>query len=342
MNSRQEVLALLAGQRDQAARKPCFSGLASVTLPGLEHLGLHFSEIHSDAAKMAAAAATTWRLYGFESAVVPFDLGVEAGALGATVDFHADAPQPIYPSVTEPLAAEPSEFHLVPPPDITRRERVSIVVEAIRSLKLEVGREVVVGAWVPGPFTLALQVVQMLELITAVAKDPQMVGRVLDPLTDVLVEVALAYRAAGADFITVHEMGGSPGFIGPPAFQKIVQPRLRRLLAELPPPRVLSVCGNTNRAMPLVADCGADAISVDQTNDLERSRATLGPAVMLFGNIDPVATLGGGSEADVRAAVRRAIDEGADAVWPGCDLWPVVPPANMQAMVDEARTYRAG
>ncbi|MBI3763194.1 MAG: methyltransferase [Chloroflexi bacterium] len=334
MNSRDEVLALFSGQRGK--RRHCFSGLANVSAPGLEHLGLKFAEVHTDPAKMAAAAATTYRLFGFESAVVPFDLGVEAGALGASVDFHADVPFPIYPTV-QPIAAGPQNFRLDPPAAITRHERIATVIEAIRLLKEDVGSEIVVGAWVPGPFTLAMQVVGLLELTTAVATDPDAVGLVLDPLTDVLAEVALAYRAAGADFITVHEMGGSPGFLGPPSFRKIIQPRLQRLLAALPSPRVLSVCGKTNRAMTMLAECGADAISVDQTNDVALSRRTLGPDVMIFGNIDPVGTLANGEESAVREAVRRAIYDGVDAVWPGCDLAPLVPAANMRAMADEAR-----
>ena len=39
-------------------------------------------------AKMARAAASTYRVSGFGSAVVPLDLCVEAEALGATVDFR--------------------------------------------------------------------------------------------------------------------------------------------------------------------------------------------------------------------------------------------------------------
>ena len=339
MNSREEVLALLAGRRGE--RRPCFSGLASVTAAGLDDLGLHFHEIHDDPAKMASAATTSHRLFGFESAVVPFDLGVEAGALGATVDFHRDVPHPVYPSVAQPLAFDPREFHFDPPGNLTRRGRIPMVVQAIRILKASLGREIVIGAWVPGPLTLALQVVHMPELLAAIAGDPTAVGRVLDPLTDVLVEVALAYLSAGADFITVHEMGGSPGFIGPAPFRQLVQPRLQRLLAALPPPRVLSVCGDTNRAMPLLAECGADALSLDQLNDLARSRHTLGPGPILFGNIDPVGTLVYGDEAGVRRAVRRAMDDGADAVWPGCDLAPAAPASNLRAMVEEAQSHQA-
>jgi MtaA/CmuA family methyltransferase len=334
-DSKQRVLNLLSGQR--VTPVPCFSGLASVTVAGLETAGLAFSQIHDDPERMAQAAETAFRAFGFESVAVPFDLGVEAGALGAEVDFHADTPYPIYPSVTQPLAASPAEFQVALPPRLAERGRVPVVVEAIRLLKQRVGGEVAVGAWIPGPYTLALQVVEMIEMVTAVAKQPEAVATVLDMLTGVAAEVGLAYRVAGADFLTIHEMGGSPGFIGPRAFEKLVQPALQRLMAALPGPRVLSVCGNTNRAMPLLADCGADALSVDQTNDLARSRETVGPGLLLFGNIDPVGTLSNGDEAEVRAAVRRAIEAGVDAVWPGCDLAPAAPAENLRAMVDEAR-----
>lgn len=340
IDSRAEVLALLNGQRPR--RTPCFSGLISVTKPGLDDLGLQFSEVHTDPAKMAAAAATTYRAFGFEAAVVPLDLCVEAGALGAQIDFRLDAPRPEFPMIVQPLAASPGELRLNLPPDLARCERIAIVIEAIRILKEKFGQEIVVGAWVPGPMTLAMQLIEISNLTASVARDPEAVGRVLDPLADLLVGVASAYRSAGADFITVHEMGGSPGFIGPPAFKRLILPRLKRLLAGIPSPRVLSVCGDTNRAMPLLTEAGADALSVDQTNDLARSRETLGPDALLFGNIDPVGTLVNDDEAGVRRAVRRAIEAGADAVWPGCDLWPLVPTANMRAMVEGARNYKKG
>lgn len=125
---------------------------------------------------------------------------------------------------------------------------------------------------------------------------PEAVGRLLDALVDVLAEVGMAYSAAGADILTVHEIGGSPGFIGPPAFEKLVQSRLKRLIASLPAPRILSVCGDTNRAMPLLADSGAEALNLDQVNDLAHSREVLGPEVLLVGNIDPIGVLTNGDE----------------------------------------------
>lgn len=337
-HSRDQILELLAGHRRQ--RTPCFSGLMNVTAPGLERIGANFGEIHADPAKMAAAAATTYHSFGFESAVVPMDLCVEAEILGAQVDFRLDAPRLEFPRVVESLAASADEFKFDMPTDLPRRGRLPVIIEAIRRLKDSVGREIVIGAWVPGPLTLAMQLIDLKCLTADVVRAPDAVGCLLDPLTDLLVEVGRAYRAAGADFLTVHEMGGSPGFIGPPAFKTVVQPRLKRLIAALPAPRVLSVCGDTNRAITLLPECGAEALSLDQLNALARTREVLGQHVLLFGNLDPIGTLANGDETEVRRAVQRAIDAGVDAVWPGCDLWPLVPATNMQAMVDEARNYQ--
>lgn len=337
-SSREEVLALLNGRR--SSRRPCFSGLISVTEPGLQELGLRFAEIHTDAAKMAAAAASSYRLFGFKSAVVPTDICVEAGALGAQVDFRADSPWPEYPTVREPLAASLAELDLTIPDGLARRERIATVIDAIRLLKAGVGGEIVVGACVPGPITLAMYLVDRDALLTEIMKAPDELASGLDALAELLAEVARTYRAAGADFITIHEMGGSPGILGPDLFRRVVQPPLKRLIGAVPGPRVLSACGRTNRGMKLLVECGAEALSVDQNNDLARSRETLGGEPLLFGNLDPVATLANGDEAAVRAAVDRAIDEGVDAVWPGCDLWPRVPAANMQAMVSEAHGRR--
>lgn len=333
-SSRAEVLALFNGQRP--ARRPRFSGLINVTAFGLNQLGYHFSETHTEAAKMAAAAASTHRLFGFESAVAPLDLCVEAEALGATVDYRADLPEPMFPLIATPLLQEPADFRSHLPTDILNRGRLPLVREALRLLRAEVGQAIVVGAFIPGPFTLAMQITPLNNLLIEVARAPETITRLLAPLTDLLIPVAQAYRAAGADFLTVHEMGGSPGLIGPRAFEALVLPALQRLLQALPRPRVLSVCGNTNRALPQLAAAGAEALSVDQLNDLARTRAVLGPEALLFGNIDPVGVLANGTPDRVRSAVAQAAAAGADAIWPGCDLWPTIPPENFRALMDNS------
>ena len=125
--------------------------------------------------------------------------------------------------------------------------------------------------------------------------------------------------------------------IGPLAFEKLVLPCLQRLIAALPTPRVLSVCGNTNRALALLIEAGAEALSVDQGNDMARSRKLIGRGGLLFGNLDPVALLAEGEEQEVRRTVSAVIAAGADAVWPGCDLVPLTPSRNLHALMEEAQ-----
>lgn len=333
---RADALAVLEGR--PVPGYPCFSGLINVTAEGLAGLGLDLSQVHSDASDMAAAAASTCRISPFGSAVVPLDLCVEAELLGADVDFGSPGGLQ-FPKVSRPLAGSVTELTVEVPPDPARCERVSTVVEAIGILKADVGDEVAVGAWVPGPFTLATLIVDLPGLLSETRRQPGAVEDLLKALVGVLEDVGRAYGDAGADFLTVHEMGGSPGFIGPGPFEELVLPRLRDLLGALPAPRVLSICGRVGDSMGLLRDVGAEAISVDQSTDLASSREILGPGVPLFGNIDPVGVLASSSEADVRSAVAAAISAGVDAVWPGCDLLPDLPASNLTAMVAEAARH---
>jgi [methyl-Co(III) methanol-specific corrinoid protein]:coenzyme M methyltransferase len=335
---REEILTLLSGQK--IGKIPAFSGLIHVTSAGIEREGLAFHEVHRDAEKMARAAASTFKLTGLPSAVAPLDMLVEAEALGAQIDFREKG-EFEFPRVKkflfesgfqclqtlEKFAVNPksSDFGLP-------NSRIGLACEAIAKLKKDIGNEAVIGGLIPGPYTLLLFLVEPAAMFTEMKKQPQIIIDALFHLSSFLAKVGQVYRNAGADFITIHDMGGSPGFIGPAKYEQFVFPAEKRLMENLPKPRVLSVCGNTNKSMHLLAQTGADAISVDQTNDLTASRAVL-KDMLLFGNIDPVATLWQGNEAQITEAVLRAKEAGADAIWPGCDLVPQSPIENIRSLV---------
>ena len=328
MNPHEEILDLLSGTKIE--NKPVFSGLIHVTSAGLESEGLIFHEVHKDAKKMAKAAVSTYKQTGFPSAVLPLDLCVEAEALGAEIDFRENELYE-FPRIKKALFQSAKEI-AVENMEIVKRGRVSLVCDAIRMLKEDIGNEAVIGAWMPGPFTLMTLLVEPVKLFLEIKREPEIVHSSLRQLSSLLSEVGRAYRDAGADFLTVHDMGGSPAFIGPARFEQFVLPALKDLVADLPKPRVLSICGNTNASMALIAQAGADAVSVDQTNDLAASRKIPGDKTLLFGNIDPVATLSLGSESEVRRAVARSKEAGVDAVWPGCDLVLQTPIQNLRTM----------
>lgn len=324
MNSRADILSLLNGSKLDSP--PAFSGLIHVTADGLQSEGLALHEVHHDAGKMARAAASTFKLTGMPSATLPLDLCMPAEALGAELNYGGEG----FPQVRRAVMEEANEIREL---ENWRLEtgRLETVCEAMGLVKEDVGNEAVISGMIPGPYTLLLYLCNPKNLFIEMKKEPQVVLDALFHLSSFLAKIGNTYRDSGADFITIHEMGGSPGFIGPAKFEQFVLPALKELHANLPSPRVLSVCGNTNKSMSTLAESGADAISVDQLNDLAASREVL-KVKLLFGNIDPVATLWKGGEAEVRESLQRANEAGVDAVWPGCDLVPSTPIQNIAAM----------
>ena len=312
---------------------PAFSGLIHVTAEGLQSEGLVFHEVHNDPQKLARAAASTFNLTGFPSAVAPLDMYVEAEALGGTIDFVRNR-ELVFPQITKPLFASTKYLNkgYFESTDFINKGRIPLVCKAIQLLKEDIGQEAVIGGMIPGPYTLLLFLMEPGGLFAEMKREPTSVAEALFQLASFLAEVGIAYRNAGADFITIHDMGGSPGFIGPAKYEQFTYPAEKLLITELPAPRVLSVCGNTNKSMQLLAQTGADAIAVDQLNDLAESRKIL-TDTLLFGNIDPVAALWQGEETEITESVQAAKEAGVDAVWPGCDLVLQSPLENIRTLL---------
>jgi MtaA/CmuA family methyltransferase len=329
---REKILDLLSGKKIDS--QPAFSGLIHITAEGLEREGLSLHDAHHDAEKMAKAAASTFKLTGMPSAALPLDLCAPAEALGTTLNFYEEQeyqfPQPAKALFASTKYLNTAYFQNA---DFVNKGRLPLTCDAIRLLKADIGDdEVVISGTLPGPYTLLLYLVEAGGLFAEMKREPHAVLDALLHLSDFLAQIGNTYHNAGADFITIHDMGGSPGFIGPAKYEQFVYPAEKHLIERLPKPRVLSVCGNVSKSLELLTRTDADAISVDQTADLAATRLAL-KDTMLFGNIDPVQTLWQGDEAQVAEAVSKAKEAGVDALWPGCDLVPSTPIQNIKAMM---------
>src|SRR5512143_2040947 len=136
MNSRERILKLFAGEA--VDRPPCFSGMGNVTTEGLKSLGQKFAATHLDAKMMAAAAASTHKLFGFECAVAPFDLCIEAEALGCEINVYAHSEDLLYPTIKKKLIHNEAEIDIAVPADLTSRGRVPLMLEAIKLIKKDI------------------------------------------------------------------------------------------------------------------------------------------------------------------------------------------------------------
>lgn len=343
LTSKRRVLKFFA--REPVDCLPCFSGMGNVTLAGIQSLGLDFASLHTDAEKMAAAAATTPKLFGFDCAVVPFAISVEAAALGCEVNYYQGAsrhPEEIYYPTIKTKTVETAGDIRLPVGGPEKAEAILLVAEAVRLLKAEIGDEVPVGAWVLGPFTLAGQIMELDHLLKMPLKAPREMEHILDILAEFLVGVLQVYRAAGADYLTVREPGAASDVIRPSMFRDLVVPRLRRIFAHIASPKVLHICGKTNAIIAAMSEAGADALSVDHRNDVAASRGELGDEVMLLGNFNGIDLLVEQTPAAAAKMITAGLDGGLSTVWPGCDIWPTAKAQNLRAVVEATHAYRPG
>ncbi len=333
MKNRDRVLEQLAGH--QVDRPTCYSGMGNATTAGLEKLGLRFAEVHRDPAKMAALAASSVELFGYDAAVAPFDLCVEAEALGCLMNTYESLDALLYPTIKEKTIKsneEISQFKV--PADLRQRGRIPIIREALRQLRAGVGQQAAVGTYLLGPFTLAGQLMELDQLFMLSLGEPNLIQGLLRKLTPVIVELAEDFLQAGADFVTIREMGAASDILSPRAFQNLVQPLLQEVAAQISGPKILHICGQTDKIIEMMADCGYDALSVEQKNNVSATRSKLGSSPQIFGNLDAFNLLVKGSVTQVREAVQAALDAGVDSIWPGCDIWPEAKLENLQAMVE--------
>jgi len=337
MNSKERVLNLF--KKEPIDRIPCFSGMGNVTEEGINRLGYKFAGIHLDAKQMADTAASTSKLFGYECAVVPVDLCLEAEAMGCVINVYPHAEGILYPTIKEKLIHNEDEMEISIPVDVAKRGRIPLVKEAIGMLKADIGNDTAIGTYVLGPFTLAGQIMELNDLLKLSFKKPAKVSALLDKLADVIIATAKELESAGPDYITVREMGATSDVLSPRVFKSMILPPLQKIIKEIKVPTVLHICGKTNDIVTFMMEANPTAISVEQKNDVAETRRKLGPDALIFGNFDPYNVLVAGTEELVRDTMRKCIDNGVSAVWPGCDIWPTVPPANFNAMMDEVKKY---
>ena len=317
---------------------PFFSGYGMVVMPAITKLGYRFPQVHTDKNLMVQSAIESARMFDFDSVVVPYDMTCESQALGNEISLYEDSEDILYPTIPDKIWKGLDEVNI--PDNILELGRMPMILEAIKLAKKE-APEHAIGAWQLGPFTMAGQLLELDIMLKGVFKQKELVEAAMDKISDMIIKIGQAQQAAGADFITLREMGTGTDLISPRTWKTLIMPRVKRILAAWKSPKVLHICGATDMIIEMMNECGADALSVDIKNTLTESRKKIGNDTLLFGNFD-VFALPCKEETTVEEAVEAIkvnIDGGVDAVWPGCDLWPAIKEENMRAIVATAREY---
>ncbi len=336
LTPKERVLRLL--KKEPIDTMPFFSGMGMVVMPGIEKSGYKFATVHTDAERMAWSAIWSARLMNFDCVVIPYDMTMESEAMGNTISLYADSEDILYPTIPNKIWSTLDEVEA--PDNIMEKGRLPILPKAIQIIK-ENAPELPIGCWQLGPFTQAGQVLELDLMLKGVFKQKKKVEEVLDKLTDMIIEIGKWHQANGCDYITLREPGVAADLLSPKTFKQFIQPRLTRILAAWDSPKLLHICGKTEPLLEMMAECGADGLTVDIKCDAKKGREILGPDVLFMGNLDTYTMTCDEKTPKQQAIdhVKGIIDAGMDAVMPGCDLWPAIIEDNMKACVDTTHEY---
>ena len=330
MNSYERISLALKGQKPD--RVPAASFMTGVTVESMNICGHGWPEAHNDAEKMAELAAAAHLHCGIETVKLPFDMAVEAEALGGDIDFGtADT----LPQVRTHLFDEPEELRFSR--DLLNRGRMPLVLKAIGVAKERYGPGAFIVSSVVGPFTLGGKLFGFDNFFEWLLLEPDKMREAMARLTELCVIYAEAQAGAGADAVQIGEASSSGDLISSDSYRDFIAPYHKDLCSAIKIPTVVHICGNIAGHLPYIKTTGVSGLSFDEKTGAANVREALGGAVAMIGYVDTLGVLLNSTPELVYKKSRECMEAGVDILNAGC-AWPAnVKNKNIEAMVRAAR-----
>jgi uroporphyrinogen decarboxylase len=328
------ILNLLTGQ--PLDRVPC---VPLILNHSARVLGVKVSEHATDGEVMGRAHVAAYRRYGHDLITIFSDTVILAEAMGSELHFPDDD----VPRLKTPVVAEPSGAARVRVSGMRDAGRLPVYLKAIRRCVAEVGDEVFVSCCLPAPFSNAAGLRGTATLARDLYKNPSLAHDLLEKSLAALNEMSEAVVEAGAIPVLVDPVA-SGSVLSRKAFDEFALPYLIRALERiraLGAVPILHICGRTSGLLESMAQTGAAALSIDQTQ-IREARERIGSRVCLMGNVRPAETLLGGTPEAVRREAAQCIADGRGnpggfILATGCEVPIETPPENIDALIAVAR-----
>lgn len=169
---------------------------------------------------------------------------------------------------------------------------------------------------------------------------PNLFGRLLDRLTDMTVDYLSLQIDAGVDAVQLFE--SCADLVSPEEYRRFAHACQVKIFAELDRRAVTILFAKDQPAVDLMADSGADVLSISSRVDLAEAKRQCGDRVALQGNVDSQ-LLATGSAEQIDDAVRRCIEAGESQghiLNLGHGVLKDTPVDNVQRMIDATRRAR--
>ena len=300
-----------------------------------------------DGQVLGEAQIAAWKRFGHDMLIVENGTGALAEACGCELSYTTGSA----PVIKKPLLHDLSEVASLKRPDPSGSPLCRAVLDATRLILDRIGDRVfVMGRADQGPLSLAAMIAgpEMLLVEMAAGERDDEIFALLDYATDAYIDYARMFKEMGCPGTSVGEAQGSPDVISPAMYQKYCLPWAQKIVRALQSDDFFvsyHICGNTTRIIDSVVATGAAILEFDYKCDKAAAKRATAGKTTLLGPIDPSGVLHEGSLEQVESACREALAvlaPGGDYILgPGCALPATTPDANIDKLIECARTWGA-
>lgn len=183
-------------------------------------------------------------------------------------------------------------------------------------------------------------------MLTMLIDQPELIDYMGRKLLDQTIEDIRAFGAIGGDALYIDDAMGYSDVISVAHYERFCLPYLKEMVREIHRQgmkAILIYFGGVSDRLEQIVSSGADGLSVETTmknyvNDIHDISRKIGGRISLFGNIDPVGVLQNGSDAQLRAEIRRQAQAAKKArgfiMCTGSPVTPSTPLARVRLFID--------
>jgi len=306
--------------------------------PGSEYAGLTDRELFENVENKVQAVEAFAKRHDPDIVFTIAGMNSEAESFGAKVLMKENGS----PYVAESyLSDKPDPSRLIPMP-LHSSPLCTTLIESIRMLSERLPDKLV-AATLNGPFTVLGQLLGLDRLLLLSVDNPQLMQKLLSPITKRIIELMNAQMEAGARYVHVAEPTGS--LLSPNFFREINLPAIQELFSHVNVPNHLHICGDVNAHLEVLAQTGAGAISVDSMVDMKAAARLFGNEMAICGNIESAGVLLNGSAAQVKSATLSMLEQ-MDKFKnfipaSSCGIPRQTPPENIETFVKTVRAHKS-
>ncbi|MED5421501.1 MAG: uroporphyrinogen decarboxylase family protein [Pseudomonadota bacterium] len=347
LTSRERVARALRGDDvDRTALMYLFLGGARHVLNTMGH---SMREVHEHPELMALAQATAARLFGHDSAMLPFGcLTVEAEAFGCGLEIIED----FYPQVVARPLEKNRNLNLLSDPDPSTSGRMPVVIKGLSHLRERAGDDSFIVAMVVSPFLVAAELRSLSLLLVDFISDPSYVESLMKRVTEGIIRYVNAIIDTDAcDAIMFENAGATRDLIGPHHVAQFVTPYHRQLLAAARQhnPEIMLIehnCANRPYVSEII-DSDVDGVSfaygdiTSMAKSGDDERLPVDNRLARIGNVDHTKLVLTGTPGEVFDAARAVIAHAQGKPFvlsTGCEIPFKAPIENIRALADAVRT----